>query len=315
MLTYAHGMHGAHYSEERVPDVFRELAADVRSIARLLNDYLRVGADLDEDDSPASMELADEVRYADDQIKDPVRHVILRAHHSLIAVADHLLGLAACIEAEDVALASMSLLRPIVTAAGMAFFLFDNEIDLRERLRRGLNFELESMREQLNGLDGATETPPGQRIAQRRYRYLVWAQHHGYGKQMRKERYGQRKYWLTDAEQTGQPPSDMKLAELVLASVGDGELGHSVYRFTSAFIHTQAHAFTMFLPADMQHDPQTPGAVPLGVSVPDLTTWLMVAIMAVHLAVGRAGWFFGWDMTEWATIRRTLSTWSDLLYE
>ena len=122
MLTYAHGMHGAQYSEERVPDAFRELAADIRSIARLLNDYLRDGADLDEDDSPASRELADEVRYADDQIKDPVRHVIVRAHHSLIAAADHLLGLAACIEAEDVALASMALLRPIVTAAGMGGF-------------------------------------------------------------------------------------------------------------------------------------------------------------------------------------------------
>jgi len=225
-----------------------------------------------------------------------------------------MLGLAACIEAEDVALASMSLLRPIVTAAGMAFFLFDNTIDVRERLRRGLNFELESMREQLNGIDNEATTQLWERTIHRRYRYFAWADYHGYGHQMRKQRYGQRKYWLTDGDQTGQSPSDMRLADAVLASVGDGELGQAVYRFTSAFIHTQAHAFTMFPPADLQYDPQTPNAVPLGVSPQDLTTWLMVAVMAVHIAVGRAGWFLGWDMTEWATkVHRILAGWAELL--
>jgi hypothetical protein len=62
----------------------------------------------------------------------------------------------------------------------------------------------------------------------------------------------------------------MKLAEAVLAAFGDGGMGRTVYRFTSSFIHTQAHAFTMFLPAGLQYEPQTPNAVPLGLAPQDL---------------------------------------------
>jgi hypothetical protein len=240
----------------RVPPEFATLATDVRVVVNVLNDYLRDG-DVDVEGSLAEAEHAQEREFADDQITDPVVHIQVRAHHSLVAALDHLGGVAACIEAENVALATMSLLRPIVVAAGTAYYMFDPSISVRERMRRGWNLELESVREQLNSLDKAEGQRHWEQTAVARYRYLTWAKAHGYQNEAKNERFGERRYWLVDGTQRTPPPSELKLAEQVLAAVGDGSMGRTVYRFTSSFIHTQPHAFTMFLPAYTQYDPQT----------------------------------------------------------
>jgi hypothetical protein len=84
-----------------------------------------------------------EASYANEHVPAPVLQVFLGGQRSMVAAADHMLGLAACIEAEDVVLAPISLLRPIVVAVSMAYYLMDPGISMRERLRRGWNFELE----------------------------------------------------------------------------------------------------------------------------------------------------------------------------
>jgi len=290
--------------------VFVQLAREVRLIARLLNDYLRE-TDVNNPLSPAATEHAREADFADARIADPVLHILVRAQHGLIAAADHMLGLAACIEAEDVVLALISLLRPIVTAAGTSYHLLAPDISLRERLRRGWNIELDSLREQLNSTDKQQLPKAYEHVALARDRYLAWGSAHGFERQTRNERFGEKRYWLTDGKATQPPPSDMKLAEAVLAAFGDGSMGRTVYRFTSSFIHTQAHAFTMFLPAGLQYDPQTPNAVSLGLAPQDLVTWLMVATMAVDTAAARCGRYFGWDLTLWITTTRPILTrWS-----
>jgi hypothetical protein len=285
----------------------------VRTIVRLLNDYLR-DADVDVPGTLAAAEHEAEPTYADDQVTDPVLHIQVRAHHSLIAAIDHLGGVAACIQAENVALATISLLRPTVVAAGVNYYLLDPDISLRERLRRGWNLELDSVREQLNSIDKAANPQMWRDIAVTRNRYLVWAETHGYQRQMRKERYGERRFWLVDGTEAAPPLSEIKLAEAVLAAVGDGGMGRQVYRFTSSFIHTQPHAFSMFVPAVMQSDSQTPGAVPLGVAADDMTTWLMVVILAVHTAAVRCGHYFGWDLARWVrVVNPIMSKWANEL--
>jgi hypothetical protein len=297
-------------SPVRVPPEFHALAVEVRLIARLLNDYLRE-SDGSVPGSPACIELAAQPGFADSNVIDPVLHVAVRGHQSLIAAVDHLLAVAACIDTEDVALATMTLLRPIVTAAGMCSYLFDPQIGVRERLRRGFNLELDSVREQLNGINQKELPKLWEDLASTRSRYLAWGNSHGYGQQTGKERYGARRFWLTDGDAVDRAPSDMKLAKDVLLGLGDGGIGHSVYRFTSAFIHTQAHSFSMFLPADLQYDPQTPNVVPLGLSLVDLTTWLLVTISAVHKAAARTAWYFGWDTAEWvSTVHPIMNGWS-----
>ena len=149
---------GASRSEERLPPEFVQLAHEVRLISRLLNYYLRE-TDVDTPRSQAATEHAREADFADARIADPVLHILVRAQHGLIAAVDHMLGLAACIEAEDVVLAPISLLRPIVTAAGTTYHLLAPDISLRERLRRGWNIELDSLREQLNSIDKQQLSP------------------------------------------------------------------------------------------------------------------------------------------------------------
>jgi hypothetical protein len=298
-----------------VPPEFAELAADIRVVVNLLNDYLRDG-DVDVQSSVAHLEHAREVEFADDRITDPVRHIQVRAHHNLVAAIDHLGGAAACIDAENVALAIISLLRPIVVAAGTNYHLLDPSIDLRERLRRGWNLELESVREQLNAVEKVEYPVEWEDLAHARFRYLAWAKSHGYEQRKRDDRYGQRRYWLADGEQENPPLSEIKLAEQVLAALGDGTMGKTVYRFTSSFIHTQAHAFTMFLPALDQYDAQTPHAVPLGISITDMTTWIMIVTLALHTAAVRCMSYFGWDPTRWVhVVHPIMARWADTLRE
>jgi hypothetical protein len=293
-----------------VPAEFVKLADDIRVIVNLLNDYLRDGG-VDVPGSRAEAEHAQEGNFADEQVADPVVHIQVRAHHNLVAAIDHLGGVAACMEAENVALATISLLRPIVVAAGINYHVLDPSITLRERLRRGWNLELESVREQLNGVD-KNDLPTGwQDLAHTRHRYLTWADAHGYERRKRDQRYGQRRYWLADGEQDSPPPSEIKLAEAVLSALGDGKIGKTVYQFTSSFIHTQSHAFTMFLPALDQYDEQTPYAVPLGISIQDMTTWVMVATLALHTAAARCMAYFGWDPADWVRIvHPVMSRWT-----
>lgn len=297
-------------SRERVPPVFVLRAGEIRKVSRLLNDYLRE-AGIDVEGSPAAFDFAAEQRLADRHIGDPVLQVLLQAQQSMVAAADHMLGLAACIEAEDVVLAPMSLMRPIVVAAGMAFYVLDPEISLRERLRRGWNLELESIREQLNSFDQPSVDSPWEWIAAGRDSCLAWGAAHGYGHSERNQRFGQPRHWLTDGGSGGPPPSEIKLAEAVLGSTGDSAMGRAVYRFTSSFIHTRAHAFTLFLPAVNQYDPQTPDAVPIGMSPVDLTTWLLVMALAVDAASDRCGRYFGWDPRDWVvTVHPLMAGWA-----
>ncbi|MHB1844817.1 MAG: hypothetical protein ACYCWW_08305 [Deltaproteobacteria bacterium] len=300
-------------SEERVPPGFARRANEIRAVARLLNGYLRE-TDVDVEGSPAAVEYAQEPSFADEHVPDPVLHVLLRGQQGMVAATDHLLGLAACVEADDVVLASISLLRPIVVAVGMAYYLLDPGISLRERLRRGWNFELDSVREQLNAMERQSAGELWDRTVETRLRYLAWAAANGFGEAKKSDRFGEPRFWLTDAESVEPLPSEIKLAEAVLESVGDGALGRTVYRFTSSFLHTRAHALTLFQPARAQYDPETPGTVPLGVSLADLTTWLMVVVMAVHTASSRTGSYFGWDLGRWvATVRPVLDGWADEL--
>ena len=295
----------------RVPPQFHQRADDLRAVADLLNDYLR-DADVDVPGSQAAAEHEAESQWADDNIPDPVFHMQVRAHHGLISAIDHLNGIAACIDAENVTLATMSLLRPTLVAAGTSYWVLDPDIALRERLRRGYNLELDSVREQLNSIDYETQRGPWEHVAQTRFRYLRWAQDHGYTKQEKKERFGERRYWLADGDQTSGPPSEMQLAGDVLGALGPLQIGRQAYRFASAFIHAQPHAFSVLLPADMQYDPQVPNVVPLGISLEHLTTWLMSVTMAVHTSAARCAHYFGWDMTLWVqTVHPIMKRWMD----
>jgi len=76
---------------------------------------------------------------------------------------------------------------------------------VRERLRRGLNFELDSVREQLNSLGEESSPAMWRRTAGTRDRCLTWGSRHGFGQDAKRERFGEKRYWLTDGASV-QPP-------------------------------------------------------------------------------------------------------------
>jgi hypothetical protein len=95
-------------STQRVPEPFHDRARDLRTLVRVLNDYLPDADVSDVPETAAADDLAAQVDFADDDIADPVLHVQVLAHHGLIAATYHLGRVAACIDAQDVALATVN---------------------------------------------------------------------------------------------------------------------------------------------------------------------------------------------------------------
>jgi hypothetical protein len=117
---------------------------------------------------------------------------------------------------------------------------------------------------------------------------------------------------LTAAGHDDGAPNEVALANSVLDALGP-RFGHSAYRFTSAFVHAQPHAFTLLQDASEQYDPQTPGITPQGVSAADIATWASVVTMAAHAAISRAALYFGWDLDEWIdTVDPIMGRWAVL---
>lgn len=292
---------------DRVPDEFVTLASDLRTIARVLNDYLRE-ADCEEPGSPASREFATDHVYGDDLIGDPVFQAIWMGQSALIAAADHLLGIAACVEAADVVFSAITLMRPAVIAAGLSFFVFDPDISTVERLRRAWNLELDSLREQMNSVESGSAFWHERKSV--RDDCLAWGERHGFETHSRHEHFGEPRKWFTSAEASERPPSELRLAEAVMEQVGGIGAGRNIYRFSSAFVHAQGHAFTLLMPADGKSDPETPGVVPRGVTFRDLTVWVAAVVSVVDVAAMRCGSYFGWSMERWyETTRPILRRW------
>jgi len=283
-----------------VPQEFAAIAEDLRIVADLLNDYLR-DSHPDKDGSLAHADWSQEAQLGDDNVPDPVSHIARLILISMVAAMDHILGIAACVSSERVVFATMSLMRPAVVAAGAANYLLDPTIDTRERLRRGWNFELAAMSEQLSAIDQNT-TPNGwTRLSADQDRYLAWAQAHGYQLVSKKARYKGTVWSLSDGDRTGGAPSEIQLAESVLTALGP-RFGRTVYRFTSAFVHAQPHAATLLTEAPNAYDPQTPYATPLGESSAAIATWVSVITMAAHAVATNAAAYFDWDLDEWITV-------------
>jgi hypothetical protein len=288
----------AHNPADRVPDPFHQMAGELRIVAGVLNDYMR-DSDPDLDGTPAHADWVHESSLADEHLDRPVAHVELLILNAIVSSMDHMMGIAACIEAERVVLATMSLMRPAVVAAGIGHHLLEPNLHVRERLRRGFNLELASVSEQLNGVDRAANHNGWLALSETQDRYLAWATNQGYRpKSKTRGKYLQPVWKLTDAEHDDGAPNEVILASSVLGALGP-QFGHAAYRFTSAFVHAQPHALTLLADAPDQCDPQTPGSVPRGVSSADIATWVSVVTMAVHAAAGRAAEYFGWDFDGW----------------
>lgn len=88
--------------------------------------------------------------------------------------SDHLIGIAALLDADTVVMACLSLVRPTLESLAAAYYLLDPACDERERVRRWANMQLTSYVERLN-IDSGDE------VASRQLQELLDAgQQHGW---------------------------------------------------------------------------------------------------------------------------------------
>lgn len=200
--------------------------------------------------------------------------------------SDHLLGIAALLDADNVVMSCLSLARPALESLAAGYYLLDPECDERERVRRWANMQLTSYVERLNM---ATDDAAAERHLQE---LLEAAQTHGWAPgRARRHRPG-----LTASAWLDEPhPSGQALVGNLLDSLGPGA-GALLHRASSGVIHGQVHGMHLLLrggetpPADDARDV----LVAAGLSVVDVVVWTAPLLWGVGRLLERANNYYGW---------------------
>ncbi|MGW6739359.1 hypothetical protein ACWGDX_01225 [Streptomyces sp. NPDC055025] len=192
--------------------------------------------------SPAALELQDD-DLAGEWGARPVHDAHLAAISPTSAVMDHLDGLGMLFTSPSGLMASHTVARSALDIATKPWFLLEPDIGARERVRRYMNYRLQSLKEQslMLGNDHASEAEAvRQHVRERTERILRAARHHGFsvkGKIMDKVR----PCYLGPHP----VPSTTEMASDVIAP-GGSQLGALLWRATSAIAHGQTHGLMMF---------------------------------------------------------------------
>lgn len=206
--------------------------------------------------SPGSVELCEDRGLAGEWGARPVHDAHLAAISPVIAVMDHLDSLGLLFTSPGGLMASHTVARGALDIATQPWFLLEPGIDARERVRRHMNYRLQSLKEQSLMVGDLGASPDAQRhlqhLRERTEQILRAARHHGFsvkGKIADKFR----PCYLGSCP----APSTTGLAGQIVAP-GGSPLGTLLWRATSAVAHGQAHGLMMFC-ADA---PGAPGTGP-----------------------------------------------------
>ncbi|MEU8717929.1 hypothetical protein [Streptomyces sp. NPDC048663] len=191
--------------------------------------------------SPAALEL-----QADDLAGEwgacPVQDAYLGAIARVPAVMDHLDALGVLFASPGGLMASYTVARSVLDIATKSWFLLEPEVGARERVRRHMNYRLQSLKEQSLLVGDSQSAEAGatrQGASERTERILRAARHHGFfvkGKMADKVRPC---YLGPD-----RVPSTTEMAGEVITP--GGSLGALLWRTTSAVAHGQTHGLMMF---------------------------------------------------------------------
>ncbi|GGZ44380.1 hypothetical protein GCM10010365_76020 [Streptomyces poonensis] len=203
--------------------------------------------------SPGAVELREDRVLAGEWGARPVHDAHLAAVSPVMAVMDHLDSLGLLFTSPGGLMTSHTVARGALDIATKPWFLLEPGIDTRERVRRYMNYRLESLKEQsLMVGDHGTAAEVQRHLRERTEGILRAARHHGFsvkGKIADKVR----PCYLGPH----QAPSTTKLAGQIVVP-GGSPLGALLWRATSAVAHGQAHGLLMFH-ADA---PEAPGTGP-----------------------------------------------------
>lgn len=228
----------------------------------------------------------------------------------LILAIEYLRGLAALTEADRVTVGIVPMIRPALVTFGHLYYLFDPEIDVRERVRRRFNLRLASLVEELM-ITRVLASEDYERTA-KDILDLKWsAGQLGFDYITRKRRKGQKQ---PSTRYLGRPvPSEGQIVAEVLQPM-NATFGPAVYRLTSAVTHAQMHGLKPFL-----HDPVATSeadvvTAQIGMTLRMFTALTGSVVYAAHVATTRVASHFGWDAASWtAGSEAALAAWDTWL--
>lgn len=276
------------------PDPFGELARQLRAYAGAL------AAHIDQDDAGDSFAAADAADRGWEGLgaTRPALEATLLPKMLLSSAVDHLLGVAACAEAEGVVYAIVSLIRPIVDAVASAYFLLDPEISREERVRRWANYRIESLVESIR----ITQAADPERAAYRQRVERIKTRATNLGFEFKQDKAQGQLEPMSYLEP--RIPRAMNLSRQLLDSPGPGnalDAGGLVQRGTSAVIHGKLNGILMLLDREAAMPTSQPGVAiaPSGMTLAQMAAWTTPALHAIDRCALRACIYYGWPTQPW----------------
>ncbi len=293
-------------------DAFGDAAEHLRALADEMSAYPRFKSPAK---SPASREARDRSldgvwgRATFELLHDPAPRISV--------VTDHLRAIAAVTDEPETVLSTATLVRPILETLGTLWWLYDPEIDTRERVRRRYNIRLASLVEQWNiasTLDGASRSPndaPRVQVEDLIGGVEESARTLGFRFVSERPRFD---HQLGGRYLDSRMPTDAKLITNVVESGEVRGLGRLIHRLTSAVIHGQAHALLPFI-VD-RTDTKVPGVsvAHVGMTLGWYAILTAPAVLASNVTMHRLIGHFGWPAGRWDRVAQpAVAAWRDWL--
>jgi hypothetical protein len=278
-------------------DPFTDLASSLEGFRAGLRDLV-VDNRLPAPGSPAVTEANGEP-YAGEWGQTPSQEVFSAVFITAVSCGDHLAAIGAVIRARCGTAPPYTLARAATEAASIAFYLTAPTINALERVRRNLNFHLDSMCEELSLLSPFTSPEAQARANQFRTNIAAigrGAQAHHL--QFRKMDGPGRAAYIGD-----RPPRATTLIDQCASQLPG--LGATYQRLLSSITHAKLNGLARFL---MSAD--TDGQGELNITAGRLALELLAAPLCATAMTERLCWFTGWDTKEIeGPVNLMLDTW------
>ena len=280
-----------------MPNEFTVMSDQLRGFAKGVNDLIQRRPE------PGSLAAADRVdlRWNGLGASRPSLEAALLPAIFLGSSADHVRGLAACLEAEGVLFSVISLIRPTLEATASAFYMLEPGTTPEERVRRWLNYRLSADVEMLRMVGSPRRPSDGALHTMERIAEVTTAAPRHQLKVETGRRIGklEPERWIG----TKTPPS-MKLGEALLDDLSDVDPSGLLNRLASAVIHSQLHGLTMFMVREEATASGEYGVmtVPFGISMPKLAGYTAPLLWGIDRCMKRACRYNGHDVNDWTDV-------------
>ncbi|MBB1256540.1 hypothetical protein H3146_24785 [Streptomyces sp. OF3] len=252
-------------------------------------------------DSPADRERQGD-RLAGDWARRPAHSANITPLPAVFSVLDHLDSLGTLFRSAGGITTTYTVARAALDIATGPWYLLEPGIGSRERVRRYMNFRLQSLKEQMQ-LDSAGKTDIREHSEQRIESIIHTAQQHGFKARRTKDRY--KPPYLDDPL-----PTTMELASQIV-SKEEPSLGRLFWRVGSAVAHGHQYGFALFFGEEQVVDPISGDiAKQLQTNARQTALGCGGAPLAAIALLRRLYAQYGWETTELeAAVHGVLTTW------